>query len=170
MRYSILLVLLAIASFPGHESQGQTPQVASRYYRAGQEKMKNGDWVAAAEDFTKAIAANARLKATTTTTHNGEPLVESQSESNEISVSDPLTAHAYVNRAAARFNQAKFEQALADYDRALRINPRIAQAYVGRGAALSAQGDRDGAMRDFNHALAIDGRLYEAYNNRGALR
>jgi len=40
MRYSILLVLLAIACFPGHESQAQTPQLAIRYYRAGHEKMK----------------------------------------------------------------------------------------------------------------------------------
>src|SRR5215813_11532704 len=157
MRYSILLVLLAMGGFVGHESKGQTPQVAVRYYRAGQEKMKSGDWDAADDNFTKAIAANARLK----TTH--ERFDDSQSRSNEISVSDPFTANAYLNRGAVRFHQAKFAKALADYDRAIRVNPKLAQAYVGRGASLYAQGDRGGAARDFDRALALDDRLLEAY-------
>src|SRR5215813_9522099 len=114
MRYSILLVLLTMGGFIGPESKGQTPQVAVRYYRAGQEKMKSGDWDAAADNFTKAIAANARLRTPTATTH--EWFDDSQSRSNEISVSDPFTANAYLNRGAVRFHQAKFAQALADYD------------------------------------------------------
>jgi tetratricopeptide (TPR) repeat protein len=153
MRYPTLFVLLAIICFSGHRSQAQTPQLAIRYFEAAQKKMDEGDWLAAVEKFTKAIATNARLKGVKSTKKSVQPFDESRSDSTEISVSDPFTAHAYVNRGAAWFYRAEFDQAVADYERAIRINPRLAQAYLGRGAARNAQGDRDGAMRDYDRAL-----------------
>ena len=89
MRYSILLVLLGIVCFTGHESRAQTPQLAIRYYRAGQAKMEQGEWVAAEEDFTKAISMNARTKKKTSASQSNESFDESSA--NEISVSDPPT-------------------------------------------------------------------------------
>ncbi len=60
---------------------------------------------------------------------------------------------------------------IADYDRALLIDPRYVGAWVNRGIARRQQGDADGAIEDFDEALQIDpgsanawcGRAYAEY-------
>src|SRR5215210_5440170 len=162
MSYRTLVLLFAVLCFAGFESQAQVPDLAIRYYEAGEKKLREGDWLAAADDFTKAIETNARLKQARSAnkkTTNRNLFDGLQSEPSEINVSDPFTAFAYTNRGAARFYAGAFDLSIADYERALRIKPRLAQAYLGRGAARNAKGDREGAMLDYNRALEIDDRL-----------
>jgi tetratricopeptide (TPR) repeat protein len=81
-------------------------------------------------------------------------------------------SEAYNNRGAARHARGDLDGALADFDRALALNPRYPEAYNNRGAARHARGDLDGALADFDRALALVPRRDAAtiYHNRGAAR
>jgi tetratricopeptide (TPR) repeat protein len=49
--------------------------------------------------------------------------------------------------------QGHLDAALADYDRALRVNPRYTMGYLSRAGARRASGDLAGAMADYAQAL-----------------
>ncbi|MEK6551225.1 MAG: tetratricopeptide repeat protein [Pseudomonadota bacterium] len=76
-------------------------------------------------------------------------------------------AWAYVNRGDGKQGKGDLDGAIADYTRALEIDPRHVGAYINRGIAKRAKGDLDGAMADYNRALEIDPRHVGAYINRG---
>ena len=48
-RPQTLFLLLALACFASHESPAQVPDLAFRYFQAGQKRMQKGDWLSAAE-------------------------------------------------------------------------------------------------------------------------
>ena len=55
------------------------------------------------------------------------------------------------------------DRALADYDAALRLDPRSAQALYGRGVAKQRTGDAEGAAADFAAAGKISSKVAEGY-------
>ena len=57
--------------------------------------------------------------------------------------------------------------AIADYNRAIEIDPKNSYTYVNRGIAKKAKGHLDGAIADYNRAIEIDPRDIRAYSNRG---
>jgi tetratricopeptide (TPR) repeat protein len=63
-----------------------------------------------------------------------------------------------------------FNGAIADYNRAIDLNPNLAEAYNNRGLARSHQQDFNGAIADYNRAIELNPNLAEAYNNRGLTR
>jgi Mlc titration factor MtfA (ptsG expression regulator)/Tfp pilus assembly protein PilF len=65
-------------------------------------------------------------------------------------------ARTYCDRAAVRLAQEECEQAVADCDEALRLDPGLALAYVYRGQAHHYRGARDLALADFDAALRLD--------------
>jgi tetratricopeptide (TPR) repeat protein len=78
----------------------------------------------------------------------------------------PDRATAYNNLGAAWKAKGDLDQAIANYDHAIALDPLLANAYNNRGAALGAKGDLDAAMHDFDHAIKLDARLALAYENR----
>ena len=60
--------------------------------------------------------------------------------------------------------------AIADYDRAIEINPRFAEAYSNRGNARLDGRDLDGSIADYDLAIKIDPVFAKAYGNRGLAR
>ncbi len=50
------------------------------------------------------------------------------------------------------------DEAKADFDKALDLNPRYYLALNGRGSVLWAKGDAQGAVEDFRRAVASDSR------------
>jgi tetratricopeptide (TPR) repeat protein len=61
----------------------------------------------------------------------------------------------------------KIDDAIADYDRAIAINPKDFNAFNSRGKAWVAKGDSNRAITDFTQAIQFDPSYVEAYNNRG---
>jgi tetratricopeptide (TPR) repeat protein len=76
----------------------------------------------------------------------------------------------YNQRGAASHARGDLNGALADFDRALYLNPHYAEAYNNRGAVRHARGEIGRALVDFDRALDLNPRYAEAYNNRGAAR
>jgi lipoprotein NlpI len=60
--------------------------------------------------------------------------------------------------------------ALADYNRAIELNPKDAKAYTNRGLVKQARADLDGALADYARAVELDPKDVLAYYNQGVLK
>jgi hypothetical protein len=63
---------------------------------------------------------------------------------------------AYSTRAAAYNSKLDFDKAVADYSKAIELDPKGALHFVGRGYAYRGKHDADKAKADFKAALAIE--------------
>ncbi len=79
-------------------------------------------------------------------------------------------ARFYAHRGNARHAGEKWEKAIADYDRALAIEPRNAAVFNARGLTWLALKDYGLAIRDFNQAIRLAPDFAAAYANRGLAR
>jgi tetratricopeptide (TPR) repeat protein len=79
----------------------------------------------------------------------------------------PNLSTAYNNRGIVYRLMGEPDLALADYDKALRINPGFAEAYNGRGNVYNDLEDYDRAIADYTEALRLRPNYALAYNNRG---
>jgi tetratricopeptide (TPR) repeat protein len=92
------------------------------------------------------------------------------------------TAEEYCNRGLIRYERGDLEGAIADYSRALELNPNYALAHNSRGLAYwglgqwqSSRGEDPtesyrAAIADFTRALELNPNLADAHNNRGLSR
>ncbi|MDT9186184.1 tetratricopeptide repeat protein, partial [Limnospira sp. PMC 289.06] len=63
---------------------------------------------------------------------------------------------AYNNRGFAHRSQGNYKAAIADYNRAIEINPNYHNAYNNRGFAHRSQGNYKAAIADYNRAIEIN--------------
>ena len=56
-------------------------------------------------------------------------------------------------------DKGDYDRAIADYDEAIRLDPRYAVAYYNRGVAYCDKGDYDRAIADYNEAIRLDPKL-----------
>jgi tetratricopeptide (TPR) repeat protein len=101
--------------------------------------------------------------------HNSKQYNKSLSIYNKIIQKQP-DAYAYSNRGAAKSALGNKKEAIADYDRAISINPKFAEAYINRGSARDDLGNKKEAIADYNRAISINPKLADAYNNRGNIK
>lgn len=65
------------------------------------------------------------------------------------------------------YHHQDYEQEIADYTKAIELNPSYTEAYSNRGLAHAEQGDYELAFADLNQAIELDPKFAFAYNNRG---
>ncbi len=76
-------------------------------------------------------------------------------------------ASAYNNRGNAKKDKGDLDGAIADFNRAIELDPKLAIAYYNRGNAEDDKGDLNGAIGDYNQAIELDPKDATAYYNRG---
>jgi lipoprotein NlpI len=75
-------------------------------------------------------------------------------------------AAALFNRGNAHSAKGDPAAAIADYDEAIKLDPKNASALTNRGTAHSEKGDADAAFADFDEAIKRNPRYGSAYFNR----
>ena len=137
----VVFVLLAISgATSAHAKKEETP--ATKFAQGGVEASKNKDWNKAIEMFRKAAELDKKFK--------------------------PNLVIAYQHRAFAAASQQKYQEAIADLDEALKINPQDARTYEQRAAMEMNTKDYDKALADYSKAIKflpdeISNYLYRGY-------
>jgi tetratricopeptide (TPR) repeat protein len=57
--------------------------------------------------------------------------------------------------------------ALADFEKAIQLNPNFAPAYINRGIARTALNDLEAAEKDYSKAIRLNAKDANFYINRG---
>ncbi len=80
---------------------------------------------------------------------------------------DPQTADDFNQRGVKRFTQGLFDEAVTDFNSALRLGPDNAQYLSNRASALASKGDYTTALVDLARALELNPELDHAWFWRG---
>jgi lipoprotein NlpI len=83
-------------------------------------------------------------------------------------LSERNVAITYNNRGNKWRDQGDPDSAIADYNEAIRLDPRFPQAYLNRGGAERGKGEYDRAIADYNEAIRLDPQYALAIISRGA--
>jgi tetratricopeptide (TPR) repeat protein len=65
------------------------------------------------------------------------------------------TARRHFNQGVANYNSGNYEQAIADYNKAIELDPNYALAYNNRWNACADSGDLEQAIADFERYLEL---------------
>jgi len=77
----------------------------------------------------------------------------------EALAADPVTAFGYLDRGTQRRDRGQFDLAIADFDRALQLEPQLPEAIYGRAEAHYYKGENDAALADLGLALGLNPQL-----------
>jgi tetratricopeptide (TPR) repeat protein len=75
----------------------------------------------------------------------------------------------YLNRGNLYKANGAYDQAIADYDEAIRLDRKDVKAYNNRGLAWMMKGAFDRAIADLNQAIRLDPKYEDAFVNRGGV-
>ena len=78
-----------------------------------------------------------------------------------------ILAKAYTARGSIYANKREYDLALADWTKAIALDPEDAGVYRNRGTAYLFKGELDKAIQDFNKAIDLEPKDAGVYNNRG---
>lgn len=62
--------------------------------------------------------------------------------------------------------QTRWEEAISEFDEAIRLDPQFAPAYLNRGGAYFRLGQFERAIQEFDEAVRLNPRFAEAYVGR----
>jgi tetratricopeptide (TPR) repeat protein len=81
----------------------------------------------------------------------------------------PADANGFYQRGNSYEKQGDLDRAIADYDEAIRLDPKHANAFYNRGNAYTRKGDFDRAIADFSEAIRLNPKDSIATTNRGSV-
>ena len=71
------------------------------------------------------------------------------------------------NEGVKLYKAAKYKEAVAAFNRAIKAAPKSDEAYNNRGLAYAKLGQQDNALKDYDEALKLNPNLTDAQFNRG---
>ncbi|MEY4927722.1 MAG: hypothetical protein RI894_2158 [Bacteroidota bacterium] len=78
----------------------------------------------------------------------------------------PSTYKEWFSSAEEKLNTGKYTLAIADYTKAIALNPGVTESYMKRGTAKLKNGDDDGASLDFTQVIRLQPNNALAYASR----
>jgi predicted O-linked N-acetylglucosamine transferase (SPINDLY family) len=75
---------------------------------------------------------------------------------------------AWSNKGVALYELKRYQEAIADYDKALTLKPDYAEAYSNKGATLNELKRYEEAIAHYDKALSLKPDYAEAHSNKGA--
>jgi tetratricopeptide (TPR) repeat protein len=75
----------------------------------------------------------------------------------------------YANRGLAYAGKGQYDQAIADYNVAIKANPKYETAYFNRGNAYYAKGHYDEAIADYRKTIELNPKNSYAYYNMACI-
>lgn len=160
---------LALSNF--NKAIQYDPQKVIAYIRRGRVYSRQGNFDRGLADFDKAIQLGAEQSKPAPNKGDIDP---SSKEIQELIQRDPRPWFDYLRPGTANLERGKTylqkddnDRALADFTKAIELDPEGANAYNQRGIAYGNKGDFDRAIADFDKAIQLNPRLRNAHNNRG---
>jgi tetratricopeptide (TPR) repeat protein len=81
---------------------------------------------------------------------------------------DPSNASSALNNRANAYELiGEYDQALEDYGRAIKLNPKNAVASFNRAGLYYTKAEYEDAIKDYDRAIDVKPDYIDAYNNRG---
>ena len=81
-------------------------------------------------------------------------------------ISMKALANTYNNRGVAYRKKHQYDRAIADYSKAINLNPKFANAYYNRGFIYDVKRQYDRAIADYSKAINLNPKDANTYNNR----
>src|SRR5205814_7290966 len=143
-----------------HDFEGSLPGIGGKTGRATRVKFSFG-YLIAASGFELSEAAWEGL----------ETPKELENKPVDLSKFDmgpkPKDAEGFVQRASARGFNGDMNGAIADFSRAIELDPKSTSAYYHRGIARLEKAEFDAAIGDLNRAIELSPNTSDYYNDRG---
>lgn len=76
-------------------------------------------------------------------------------------------ASRWIDSGNAKYRKGDLAGAIADFSKAIELDPKSVDARCFRGLARLESGDRDGAIEDYSKAIELDPKFAPAYASRG---
>jgi tetratricopeptide (TPR) repeat protein len=101
-------------------------------------------------------------------TINGfEQYLQKHPQGKYVTQANQKLADLYLNQGNERLDKEDFQGAIADYNKAIELDPNFALAYSSRGYAYDNLKQWQKAIADYNQAIKLDPNSVAAYYNRG---
>ena len=137
IRIILCLAAALIVALPAHASVER----ALLYAQEGVNALMRGNNAKAIRSYNKALADDTLPELRRASIHN--------------------------DRGVAHWRERRYEQALADFEKSISLNPDYAPVYNNRGNVLMQIGRTEDAIKDFTRAIELAPAYGAAFNNRG---
>lgn len=164
--------LREVRSFVEQTTRLLTPKTVADYLLRGERYLKRQRYSQATSDFNAALqldTANARAyRLRGSLLRQKGDLETALADLNRAIDLDGKDAEAYFERGQAYWRQGKnsWDKAVADYTRAIQLNPGHALASNNRGVIHEFRGEFELAFVDYNQAIEKHSSFAQAYVNR----
>ena len=83
---------------------------------------------------------------------------------------DPIRAYAYHVQGKFKYEVGHYQEAIADFDKAVQLNPETLYTYHKRAEAKAALGEHEAAIADFDKAIQLDPERADFYARKRAVK
>jgi Flp pilus assembly protein TadD len=153
------------------------PQPAVQAYDRGRDLLKNHNYPAAIQSFTRAIS----LRPDYVGAYRNRGLAHQRLAQNVLAIKDyseairirPEDAFSYRGRGICLARLNEDDRALADFNQTLKLrpdSPDSSPALNGRGVIFMRRRQYNSALHDFNAAIKLSPEYETAYRNRGRVK
>lgn len=167
-------VFLCISSFGTAIEAQSSPEKGQKYFERGIASLKNADYTSAIALFDLALQFDSSNYQTYYNLGMAQQnmglfdiAISNYSKALQITKERDEKSQVLSSRGTAFAANGDYERAIADYDKALELDPENPMIYSNRGLSWTAKGDNNRAILDFTKAIVLDNTYYSAYSGRG---